>query len=246
METTKDMYAGPGEFYDVMAGRLWSQRTAFLDILSEVVNVEGAILDIGSGTGHGVVAASEILPGVDIFAVEPSPTMRTALLSRIMQTEQLQRSVTVIPSTFEKVDLPGRLRAVLFLACIGLFNDEARRSFWARIAPRMSPGSVVLFDVMVDKPQRVEKIQVAEVAVGHNTYHNWLEGIPQDDLHQKWLSTYQIVRDNKVVLERNAEFIWRTLSLEDVAREAIPHGFAFEALATDTLIPSGILRRVAD
>ncbi|MDY0202833.1 MAG: class I SAM-dependent methyltransferase [Desulfovibrio desulfuricans] len=246
METTKEMYADAGEFYDVMSGRLWERRKNFLEALSHVADVEGAVLDIGAGTGHGVVAAAEVLPGVDIFAVEPSPTMRAVLVSRIMQTEGLQRRVTVIPSTFEAAELPERVRAVLFLACIGLMDDAARRAFWARLAAHMSPGGLVLFDVMmIDKPQPVEKIHVAEVAMGQNTYHAWAEGIPVDGLREKWVSTYQIVRNNVVILERHAEYTWQTISLDDVAREAEPYGFVFERQTEDTMIPSGILRKVA-
>lgn len=102
METMKEMYAEAGEFYDVVSDNEWKvRRKAFQEILMTLTDVDGAILDIGSGTGHGVVAAAEVLPDVDIFAVEPSPTMRTALLSRIMQTGNLRQRVTVIPSTFE-------------------------------------------------------------------------------------------------------------------------------------------------
>lgn len=241
----KEMYADAGEFYDVMAGNLWQRRKGFLKALSGLADVEGAVLDIGSGTGHGLVAVGRMLPDVEMFAIEPSPTMRAVLVSRIMQAEDLQKRTTVIPSTFEGADLPEKVRAVLFLACIGLMDDAARRNFWGRLAKHMSPGGLVLFDVMmIDKPQPVEKIHVAEVPMGRNVYHAWAEGVPLDEQREKWVSTYQIVRDGKVVLESHAEYTWQTVSLEDVAREAAPHGFEFEPVNDDTLIPSGILRKL--
>lgn len=244
METTKEMYAEAGEFYDVVSDEQWRLRkTDFQRVLSLLGAVEGVILDIGSGTGHGVVVAAEALPDADIFAIEPSPTMRTALLSRVMQTGDLRQRVTVIPSTFETAELPDRLRAVLFLGCIGFVDDNVRRGFWARLAPRMSPEALVLVDVMmISRPQIVEKTRLAKIPVGHNTYHVWLEGVPKDDLYQNWLLTYQITKDGVSILERKVEFPWRTLSLEDIAVEAAPYGFEFEKL-TDTLIPSGMLRR---
>ena len=157
----KEMYADAGEFYDVMAGNLWQRRKGFLEALSGLADVEGAVLDIGSGTGHGLVAVGSVLPDAEMFAIEPSPTMRAVLVSRIMQTEGLQKRTTVIPSTFEDADLPEKIRAVLFLACIGLMDDAARRNFWGRLAKHMSPGGLVLFDVMmIDKPQPLKKIHV--------------------------------------------------------------------------------------
>lgn len=244
METMKEMYAEAGEFYDVVSDNEWKvRRKAFQEILMTLTDVDGDILDIGSGTGHGVVAAAEVLPDVDIFAVEPSPTMRTALLSRIMQTENLRQRVTVIPSTFETAEIPERLRAVLFLGCIGFMDDKARHNFWEKLAPHMTPGGIVLFDVMmINKPKPYPKMHLAEIPVGHNIYHVWLEGIPDGDLYEKWVATYQIIRDNKILVEKVVEFPWRTLGLDDVACEAVPHGFVFEPL-TETLIPSGILRK---
>lgn len=243
----KEMYADAGEFYDVMSGNLWQRRKGFLEALSGLADVEGAVLDIGSGTGHGIVAVADVLPDAEIYAIEPSPTMRAVLVSRIMQTEDLQKRATIIPSNFENAELPEKVRAVLFLACIGLMDEAARRDFWGRLAARMSPGGLVLFDVMmIDKPKPVEKIHVAEVPVGRNVYHAWAEGVPLDEKREKWVSTYQIVRDGSVILERHAEYVWQTVSLEDVAREAAPHGFAFEPINDDTLIPSGILRKLAE
>lgn len=246
MAQAKEMYADAGEFYDVVCDEQWRLRKdAFQRVLSGLAGVAGTIVDIGAGTGHGVLAAAEALPDADIVAVEPSPTMRTALLSRIMQTGNLRQRVTVIPAAFEDAPLPEQVRAVLFLGCVGFVDDEARRNFWSRLAAHMPPGGVVLFDVMmISTPQRVGKMHLAEIPVGHHAYHVWLEGVPQDAQHEKWLLTYQIAKDATVLLERRVDFLWRTLGLEDVAREAGPYGFAFEAL-TDTLIPSAILRRTA-
>jgi len=241
----KDPYSEQGEFYDVVSGGLWKTRKVFLDVLAGLANVDGVILDIGSGTGHGVVAVSEVLPGVEIFAVEPSSTMRATLLSRIMQTGDLQQRVTVIPTTFENFELPDRVRAVLLLACIGIFDDGARQNFWAKLAPHMPMGGLVLFDVMIDKPAPVAKMRVAEIPVGRHTYHAWVEGVPQGDKYQKWQSTFQITKGDQVLLERHIESVWRTLSLEDVAREAEPFGFAYEPLPADPRIPSGLLRKIA-
>ncbi len=102
------------------------------------------MIDIGSGTGHGGIAAAEVLKEVEILAVEPSPTMRTALLSRSMQTGALRKRVTVVPSSFESFKLPEKIRAVLFLGCIGFMEEKARKEFWSQLAPHMTAGSLIL------------------------------------------------------------------------------------------------------
>ena len=237
----EDPYSQQGEFYDVLCPRIWEHRKVYLDILTGLTDVDGAVMDIAAGSGHGVLAIAQAIPGVEIYAVEPSAVMRAMLLSRVMNSEDLQKRVTVIPSSFEDFTIPGKVRAAMLLACIGLFEESSRKQFWGKLASHMPSGGIVLFDVMVDKPMVIEKMIASEGHVGRHTYTAFVEGLPYGEREQKWISTYQVKRDKELIQETHAEYIWHTVSLEDIANEAASHGFTFKQVPADPRIPSGML-----
>lgn len=239
-----DPYSEQGEFYDVLCPKIWQHRQVYLDVLSGLHDVEGVVMDIAAGTGHGVAAIASAIPDVEIIAVEPSRVMRAMLLSRAASSEDLRARLTVVPSTFEEMVMPSRVRAVLMLACLGLFDETARKGFWERIAGHMPPGGVILFDVMVDRPMTVDKMISAQGVVGRHTYVSEVEGRPLNDRDQLWLSTYSVLSDGKVIQQVHVEYVWHTVGLRDIADEAAPHGFAFEEVPADPRVPSGMLRRI--
>lgn len=242
---THDPYALSAEFYDVLSEQQWRARKApIMTALRQVAAMDGAVLDVGAGTGPCMRVIAEALPEARIFAVEPSAAMRAALACRIMQDADLRRRVTVLPGRLEEVALPPRLSAAVICGTIGYFDEAGRRALWRDLAGRLMPGGIVVVDVMMlDRPQQVPFMKVAESAMGEHVYEVWLEGAPADAGSMHWTLTYRVVRGDAVVRSFQAEHDWHTFGLERVAEEASQAGFSFEPLA-DALIPAGLLRRL--
>lgn len=240
----KEMYGNVGEFYDVLSEDQWNKRKKIIiETLQTFYDVEGVILDIGAGTGHGSFAALEAIPNADVIALEPSPTMRTALMSRIMRNPRAREHITVIPTTLETFSFPDSLRAVLILGSIGFIDETTRKNLWNIISQKLAKNGGIIFDVMwLDKPQTIKNLEAATVKIGNNEYKVLMNGEPIDSTHQKWMATYQIINNGNILHQITKTSIWRTLSLTDIENEAKPFGFSLEQL-TFNMIPTAIMKK---
>lgn len=104
-------------------------------VVAHAVGPVTRALEIGAGTGKATRLFAE--RGVHVTAIEPDAGMRTVLE---VETEGLP--VTVLPGTFEEVDLSvvGPVDLV-FAAAAFHWTDPATR--WQRVAAVLRPGGVV-------------------------------------------------------------------------------------------------------
>src|SRR5919201_4925139 len=103
-----DPYAITAEFYDVLAGPRWATLApALANALAGADPAAGPLLDLGAGTGLSTVALADAVPEATILAVEPSPSLRAVLLSRLAARPDLQRRVTVLPMDLFGAELPA-------------------------------------------------------------------------------------------------------------------------------------------
>lgn len=68
----------------------------------------GPMADLDAGRGLSTVAIADALPTADILAVEPLPSMRAVLLSRLRGRPDLRTRVSVVAATVERAELPSR------------------------------------------------------------------------------------------------------------------------------------------
>jgi SAM-dependent methyltransferase len=227
-----DPYAVSAEFYEVMAIPHWAaKRDVLVAALTGCGTVTEPVLDIGAGTGLSTVAIADSIPEVAIHAVEPSAAMRAALVSRILDHDDLVDRVTVHPADIEDVDLPDRIGAAVLMGVIGFLDRDARERLWTRLRHRITPRSPVVVEVMaLDRPMPVPEMTIAERRIGRRHNEVRISGQPAGDDLQRWTMRYLVRDDDRVVRDFTAEYSWHTVGLAELAGEAEKHAMTLQQL----------------
>ena len=217
--------AATAEFYELLATAHWQRTGAELAALLEGIDpTAGPIVDVGAGTGIGLPYLLAAVPGADLYAIEPSRAMRTALHTRLLLDPQLRGRVTVDPRPLKDA-LPERASAVVLSAVLGHLDEVDRDRLWRFAAERMPAGAPVVVEVL--PPYRaiaVDPARYAAVPVGRFTYEGWQAGEPVDDRTVRWTMTYRVLDGDAVVSEQCVTSTYRCWSPDDLRSEVEPHG----------------------
>lgn len=238
-----DYYAQSAEMYDVLSEAHWaSRRDSVRNALQRLGVSNGIILDIGAGTGSCVQLIGETLPDVEIYAIEPSTSMRIGLMTRLLMLPDLRRRTTVCAQAFQSAILPKQFAAVVACGCIGYFDREERRDLWQRLAKGLGKGGTVLSDVMtLEQPRPFAEARVASSMVGKLRYDIWLSGTPLKDDLMQWHMRFEVHDGTEIVRSFSIEREWHAFSLEQLVQEATEFGFRAEKLV-ESAVPAAILR----
>jgi hypothetical protein len=151
-----DLCVSAAEHFDLITKPVWpgSVGPALSPALKQAG--EGPVLDIGAGAGLGLSTIASVLPDHEIIAVEPSPSLRIGLFTRLADNPALAERGTVLPPTVEEAVLPSRLGAAVGINMLGHLNPAARTALWSCLAARLSPGAPAVFTLQ--PPSRPERI----------------------------------------------------------------------------------------
>ncbi len=225
-EQTDDPYAAAtAEYYELLATAHW-QRTGdeLSDLLRDIDPTAGPIVDVGAGTGIGLPYLLSVAPDVEVYAIEPSKAMRTALHTRLLLDPRLRDRITVDPRPLGEA-LPDRASAVVMSAVLGHLGDVERDRFWRFVVDRMPAGAPVVVEVLPPyRPVVVEPVRYAAVPVGRFVYEGWQSGRPAGDRLMRWTMTYRVLDGRTVVSEQAVTSTYRCWSPDDVVAEVSPYG----------------------
>lgn len=161
------------------------------------------LVDIGSGSGLTTVTLAERFPETEILAVEPDPPMRSLLMLRIAERDDLRGRTTVLPESILDAWLPDRCGGALLLNVIYFLGGRAREEFWQRMARVLVPGAPILmsrsYGGMPSEP--VEQKLVSSAWMGRHEYQRWFESQPVGDGRVEITNTYRVLRDGEQVRE---------------------------------------------
>lgn len=217
--------AATAEFYELLATAHWQRTGAELvALLAGVDPTAGPIVDVGAGTGIGLPYLLDAVPGADVYAIEPSRAMRTALHTRLLLDPVLSGRVTVDPRPLRDA-LPDRASAVVLSAVLGHLGDLDRYRLWRFAAERIPAGAPVVVEVLPPyRPVVVEPVRYAAVPVGRFTYEGWQSGEPADAHAMRWTMTYRVLDDDVPVAEQSVTSTYHCWSPDDVRAEVEPLG----------------------
>ncbi len=110
MRHPSDPNAESAEFIDLLIAPFWRNvEPALFAAINDNQPTGGVVVvDVGAGSGLGTVAIGNALPDAEIFAVEPSAGLRSALFAKVNGDESLRSRVTVLPNAFSKLCSPAR------------------------------------------------------------------------------------------------------------------------------------------
>jgi phospholipid N-methyltransferase len=217
--------AATAEFYELLATAHWQRTGAELaGLLAGVDPAAGPIVDVGAGTGIGLSYLLDAVPGADVYAIEPSRAMRTAMHTRLLLDPALSGRVSVDPRPLRDA-LPERASAVVLSAVLGHLGDLDRYRLWRFALERIPAGAPVVVEVLPPyRPIVVEPVRYAAVPVGRFTYEGWQSGAPVDARTMRWTMTYRVLDDDAIVSEQSVISTYRCWSPDDVRAEVEPLG----------------------
>jgi phospholipid N-methyltransferase len=217
--------AATAEFYELLATAHWQRTGAELvGLLADVDPTAGPIVDVGAGTGIGLTYLLAAVPGADVYAIEPSRAMRTAMHIRLLLDPVLSGKVTVDPRPLRDA-LPDRASAVVLSAVLGHLGDLDRYRLWRFAAERIPAGAPVVVEVLPPyRPIVVEPVRYAAIPVGRFTYEGWQSGVPVDARTMRWTMTYRVLDDERPVSEQSVTSTYHCWSPDDVRAEVEPLG----------------------
>ncbi|MCU0758030.1 MAG: class I SAM-dependent methyltransferase [Steroidobacteraceae bacterium] len=218
-------YAVTAQFYDPMAAaqhdRVDRQIRSALEGLAPMGD---PIVDIGAGTGLTVQVIAGALPDAEILAVEPDPSMRSALMTRVWADPGLRRRVSILPMSIFAAPLPSTIAAAVASASAVHFSPDERRRLWGLLARRLAPTGCILVEVLCPTSLDIPEIRFATVRVGRIDYQGWSAATRIDDRRQKWRMTYVAAIDDTEIDRQITEFECWVASPAEIIEEAAASG----------------------
>lgn len=222
-----DAYAITAELYDLLAGSYWAVKgPALVAALDGADPAAGPILDIGAGTGLATVVVAEAFPTATVLAIEPSPSLRAVLHSRLVARADLRERVTVWPTDLAGADVPVRLGGAVAISMLGHLAPTERVGLWSVLAERLAPGAPAVIELQPPaRPEIVPATEFARVRLGDLDYEGSGRAEPDGPGSVRWTMTYRVFRSGNLLSERVNVFPgWQTIGAEDVAAEAASAG----------------------
>ena len=241
-----DEYERSADYVDIMLDAPWRALGPLVaEGLTGYEPTRGPIVDVGAGTGRGVLAAAAAAPTAEIVAVEPSRAMRAVLMARVGADDDLRHRVTVVNGDHTSPQLPDRYGAVLALNVIGHLDPRARAGFWAMLAQRLAPDATALVNLQ-PPPEAVEvpATAFATVTLGRLTYQGSGRAEPAGTDQVMWHMTYRTVDEEGTVSEEHVSYRWWVLSEAGLQDEVTAAGLLAEAVDPEAMAMF-VLRRSA-
>ncbi|MFI7104737.1 class I SAM-dependent methyltransferase [Nonomuraea sp. NPDC050227] len=197
---------------------------------SLLAGVRRSVLEVGAGTGLITTSLAEWTPA-EIFALEPSATMRAVLLSRLAERPDLLERVTVLPCDAMGLDLDEPVEAMVMINVLYALEPGYRRRLWPVLADRLEPGGLLVLTWRDGGPPMPRPMRHLDSRrVGRHTYTVSSEIIESDDERATCRYLYRITRGDEVLSEE----------------ELVGHAYrpAWEVLR-DELVGAGYVRAAA-
>lgn len=160
-----------GMLYDIMR----SPRSGELvvELISDLASAPGPILDIGAGSGRHALPLA--LKGFDVTCIEPSVSMRTALLTKVAEAFELRERVTVLPKDACSFRADRRFIFAYALEMAGYLDENAFVRAVSNIWEHLVSGGMFLLDGLDAENSVHDSNWILECRrmVGHDSIELW-------------------------------------------------------------------------
>ncbi len=190
------------------------------------------IVEVGPGTGRGLVEMARALPGVELFAIEPDPGNRAVLTARIMADVDLASRVSILEAPVGRAPVPQVCGGVVATGVLFYLNPAERSVFWRRFHQVLGPGGIVVLEAGdAPNPQEAEKPRLVQTAMlGRWRHERWFSQRPLGHDEVEVVNEARVFEGDRVLrVECDRRHTW-VLSDSARRREAREAGFDVEAL----------------
>ncbi len=198
------------EFHEVQKATDWKPLVPALHDAFGTLSRDATVVDVGAGSGLGVVALADATPA-EIIALEPDMTMRSMLLARIDGAQILDR-VTVhagaVPDGLAL--LPDSVDGVLAGHMLGHLNSEERQSLLDWTVEHLRPGGSALFTVSAAANPAAGEPD--ERRVGRHRYRI-THRAPAPDAYESFA---EVIDGSETIRTRLSRGVWRRVTADDV------------------------------
>jgi SAM-dependent methyltransferase len=214
-------YAVTAQYYDPLAASGRAGIDAQISAALAGLNVQaGPILDVGAGTGLTTALIAASLPDAEIWAIEPDPAMRPALMTRIWNDSDLRRRVSILPFAALEVSLPPVIAGAVLSASLVHFSPDERRYLWRQLAERLAPAGRIIVEIQCPEPVDIPPAALGPVRVGRIEYWGTAEASAVGDGSQQWTINYRAELDGTVLADETVHYRCWAVSGLTIAAEA--------------------------
>jgi SAM-dependent methyltransferase len=200
-----------------------------------LAGVRRSVLEIGAGTGLITTSLADWTPA-EIFALEPSASMRAVLLSRLSSRPELLERVTVLPCDALSVDLDEPAEAVVMINVMYALEPDYRKRLWPVLAAQLEPAGLLVFTWRDGGPPAPRPLQELDSRqVGRHTYTVLSEILQGDGETFGARYLYRVTEGEKVVSEEEITGCACRPVWDVIQRELVSAGF------TQTQCAEGLL-----
>ncbi|OWK28001.1 class I SAM-dependent methyltransferase [Sphingomonas mucosissima] len=218
-------YAVTAQYYDPLASgahaetdRRIAAALAGLDVTA------GPIVDVGAGTGLTTSLIAAALPEAEIWAVEPDPAMRPALMARVWGNTDLRTRVTILPFGILETPLPDRIAGAVLSASLVHLGLPERTRLWSLLAERLATGGRIIVEVQCPQAEDITETAMGDVQVGRMTYRGSVAAQRIGSDQQRWRMTYRAILDDREVACDVTTYDCWAISADAILEEATAAG----------------------
>ena len=190
-----------------------------------LAGIQRSILEIGAGTGLITTLLADWTPA-EIFALEPSASMRGVLLSRLCSHPELLRRVTVLSGDALSVDLDEPVEAVVMINVMYALEPDYRKQLWPVLSAQLEPAGLLVFTWRDGGPPAPRPLQELDSRqVGRHTYTVLSEILESEEEACSARYLYRVTKDDKVISEEEITGHAYRPAWDVIQRELVSAGF---------------------
>ena len=220
-----DYYDHP-EFYDLEGERTGPDQPDVRFFLGYARRA-GRALELGAGTGRVAVWIADA--GVPVYCVEPSPTMRSAILIKVTQQPRWQPYVTVVPGDAATADLDQHFPLVYAAGLVQHFlTDEELLAMLRNAARHLEPGGRFVCDNVRPRPRAEAQppTLLGEHQIGEMRYRATYATEPLSDEYYRATTVYETWHGDELLERAEVTSIDRAIPRETMHRLLAEAGLA--------------------
>lgn len=218
-------YSVTAQYYDPLMAAAHADADRHIAEALEGLNTSaGPVIDVGAGTGLTTALIAQALPSAEIFAVEPDPAMRPALMARIWQDADLRRRVTILPFDILAAPLPDFISGAVMSASLVHLGPDERACLWPMLAQRLARSGRIVVEVQCPIAQDIAYAEMPGVSVGRMTYDAGAAAQQIAPDRQRWRMTYRTCLEGREIACDTTSYECWAISAQMICDEAAQAG----------------------